>query len=100
MSAFNAILSAARFLLIAAIGVVSGCVSTEVSREPQRGSMSAADGRAVVAALLPPGVSDRAGWATGIYAAFAAMEISASPENVCSVVAITEQESTFRTDPA
>ncbi len=43
--------------------------------------------------------SDRAGWATDIYAAFATQDIAATPENICAVLAVTEQESTFRADP-
>lgn len=62
-------------------------------------SVSAADGRALVARLLPPGIADRYGWATDIYAAFAAMEIAPIPENICAVVAVTEQESNFHADP-
>jgi hypothetical protein len=61
--------------------------------------VSATEGRALVGRLLPASIADRAGWATDIYAAFAAMEIAPTPENICAVVAITEQESSFRTDP-
>lgn len=52
-----------------------------------------------MASLLPPDVPDRGGWATDIYAAFAAMELVPSAENICAVVAVTEQESGFRANP-
>jgi len=61
--------------------------------------VSATEGRALVGRLLPAGIADRTGWATDIYAAFAAMEIAPTPENICAVVAITEQESSFHADP-
>ena len=44
--------------------------------------ISATEGRALVGGLLPDGVKDRAGWATDIYAAFAALDIAPTPENI------------------
>ena len=49
--------------------------------------------------LLPDGVKDRAGWATDIYAAFAALDIPPTPENICAAIAVTGQESGFQVDP-
>ena len=45
--------------------------------------------------LIPANAGDRRGWATDITAAFAAQGIEPSDENLCSVLAVTEQESTF-----
>lgn len=53
-----------------------------------------------VAQYLPESISDRSGWASDIYTAFAALHLAASPRNICSVVAIAEQESGFKADPA
>jgi uncharacterized protein DUF1615 len=53
----------------------------------------------LVSRLLPDSVKDRAGWATDIYAAFAALDISPTPENICATVAVTGQESGFQVDP-
>jgi len=50
--------------------------------------------------LLPSALPDRAGWAADIHAAFVSQGIPASSENVCAVLAITEQESSFRADPS
>ena len=50
--------------------------------------------------LLPAKTVDREGWATDIYVAFAAQQISPTTQNICSVLAVTEQESTFQADPA
>ena len=61
--------------------------------------MTADEGRALVARLLPESVRERSGWATDIYAAFAALEIEPSRENLCSAIAVTGQESGFQADP-
>lgn len=49
--------------------------------------------------VLPKTVSDRAGWAKDIQVAFTELEIEPSYENLCSVLAVTEQESTFQVAP-
>jgi hypothetical protein len=49
--------------------------------------------------LLPTTVNDRQGWATDIQVAFTTQKIDASNENLCAVLAVTEQESTFQADP-
>ena len=49
--------------------------------------------------LIPANAGDRRGWATDITAAFAAQGIEPSDENLCSVLAVTEQESTFQANP-
>ena len=61
--------------------------------------MSPEAARELMERAIPPPVQDRAGWATDMYVAFAAMEIPVTPENVCAVVAITDQESNFQVDP-
>ncbi|NMO16881.1 DUF1615 domain-containing protein [Pyxidicoccus fallax] len=55
---------------------------------------------AQVARLLPQKVEDREGWARDILAALEAEEIAPSPPAVCSVIAVIEQESGFKSDPA
>ncbi|MEO8080226.1 MAG: DUF1615 family protein, partial [Caldimonas sp.] len=74
--------------------VVAGC-STAPPSAPARPE----DVRARIAELLPRSVVDRPGWAIDIYSAFDALRIEASPENVCAVLAVAEQESTYRADP-
>ena len=69
------------------------------SPTPSYRPISATEGRALVGRLLPDGVKDRAGWATDIYAAFAALDIPPTPENICAAVAVTGQESGFQVDP-
>jgi len=55
--------------------------------------------RANIAALIPSNVSNRAAWAIDIYAALEALEIAPTNENICAVIAVTQQESTFQATP-
>ena len=60
--------------------------------------ISATEGRALVGRLLPDAVKDRAGWATDIYAAFAALDIAPTPRTSVPP-SPTGQESGFQVDP-
>ena len=53
-----------------------------------------------LASLVPASVPDRSGWALDIAAAFAALGIAPTNEHACSVLAVVEQESTYRADPS
>src|SRR6186713_3227666 len=88
------------FAIYLAVVALAACATTEDSSRPPGPGLTAAQGRALVARLLPDGVSDRSGWATDIYAAIAVLAIAPSGENLCAAIAITEQESGFRVDPA
>ncbi|HSR65839.1 MAG TPA: DUF1615 domain-containing protein, partial [Xanthomonadaceae bacterium] len=55
--------------------------------------------RARIVRLLPARTPDRAGWAADIQAAFAAMDIAPSRENLCATLAVAGQESNFVVDP-
>lgn len=77
--------------------VLAGCASDP--RIDRSVGPSPAERRAAIQQLLPSGLADRTGWATDIDVAFATLDIAPTPENVCAVVAVTEQESTFRADP-
>jgi hypothetical protein len=59
-----------------------------------------AEGRALIARLMPPNVSERSGWATDIYAAMNTLEVPVTPDYICAIVAVTDQESNFRVDPS
>jgi hypothetical protein len=91
-------ITAARSLLmvIAFSTILSGCATPDVATAPTKPEQVA--GRIVQ--LLPPTLPDRAGWAADIYAAFSTQGIAPSTENLCAVLAITEQESSFRADPS
>ena len=62
-------------------------------------TLSQEEGRALVVKYLPTKVADREGWAGDIYTAFSVQQIAPTPENICSAVAIIEQESSFQADP-
>jgi len=76
--------------------VIAGCSSQSTQTLPGR---TPAQARARVLQLLPANVADRQGWANDIYTAFAAQKLEPNDENLCSVLAVTEQESTFQADP-
>lgn len=48
---------------------------------------------------IPNSASDRAGWADDIYTGFTSQGIEPTRENVCAVVAVIEQESSFQVNP-
>ena len=83
------------------LALLAGCAS----RAPEAPAPAAAapptpsQVRARIAQLLPASLNDRAGWAADIYAAFAVMQIAPTPQNLCAVLAVAEQESGFRVDP-
>lgn len=85
----------AHHALLAAILAVGlgGCADTASQRTPE-------EVRAQLRQLIPASVPDRAGWAADIQGALAALEIEPSPQNLCAVLAVTEQESTYTANPA
>jgi hypothetical protein len=82
---------------IVALLVLAGCGSQRTQQAPVR---TPAEVKAEIVRLLPANAVDRQGWATDIYAAFAAQKIETTTQNLCSVLAVTEQESTFQADPS
>jgi predicted small lipoprotein YifL len=81
---------------LAALLVLAGCGTQRPQEPPARKPVEV---KAEIVRLLPAKTVDRQGWATDIYAAFAAQNIYPSTQNLCSVLAVTEQESTFQVDP-
>lgn len=84
-----------RILSLLALLLLAGCST----KTPQQPAERPADVQAKIVKLLPAKVSDRQGWAQVIIAAFAAQGIEPGNENLCSVLAVTEQESNFQADP-
>jgi hypothetical protein len=87
-----------RCLAVAAIATLAGCAGDEYLREPSQPRPE--EVRAQIAGLMPRNTPDRAGWAVDIYAAFAALAIPPTTDNLCAVLAVAEQESTFSANPA
>ncbi|MFL6572474.1 MAG: DUF1615 domain-containing protein [Burkholderiales bacterium] len=99
-------------LAAAVLVLLAGCATT--TRDPLPGAQQQRSGGqqqrteggaivrgpALVEELLPTRLADRRGWAEDMYAALAALRIEPTAENVCAVIAIVEQESSFRVDPA
>ena len=84
-----------RLILASVLAALAGCASEPTSAPPPRPE----EARAQIVALLPPALADRPGWAVDIYAALAALRIEPRAENICAVLAVTEQESSYRADP-
>ncbi len=78
--------------------LLAGCAVPGRMSEPA--GMGPTEAREAIVRLLPAGTDDRAGWATDIHAALATLELPSTPANLCAVLAIAEQESGFRADPA
>ncbi|MEO7335919.1 MAG: DUF1615 domain-containing protein [Caldimonas sp.] len=84
---------------VAALAVVlAGCSLPQRPIEPV--GMGPTEARAAIVRVLPATTSDRAGWATDVHAALATLGLPSTPENLCAVLAVAEQESGFRGDPA
>ena len=65
-----------------------------------QGPSAVVRGPALVEELLPAHLGDRRGWAEDMYAAMMALRVEPTTENICAVIAIVEQESSFRVDPS
>lgn len=82
----------------AAAALLAGCSVPGRIAEPA--GFGPTEAREAIQRVLPPHVADRAGWAADIHAALATQELPSTPENLCAVLAVTEQESSFQADPA
>jgi hypothetical protein len=82
--------------VLAAFVALGGCATQQRTQAPAR---RPAEVRAQILRLLPARTVDRQGWATDIYAAFAALDIEPTGQNLCATLAVAEQESTFIADP-
>lgn len=81
---------------LALVGLtLAGCASPP-PRKPVR---DAAEMHAQLVTLIPAATRDRDGWADDIQFAFGALDLIPSTENLCAVLAVVAQESTFEADP-
>ncbi len=81
--------------LLLALGLLlplAGCNSLDPGPSPEQV-------RATLLRKLPATLHDREGWASDIQTAFAAQHLPPSDANLCAVLAVIEQESTYRADP-
>ena len=73
-----------------------GCAGEVTRPAPQRTPESI---QADIQALIPVRVTQRAAWAVDLQLVFAGLKLDPSTENLCAVLAVTEQESSFSADP-
>lgn len=85
-----------RLFTIVGIGTICGCVNQPHTRlTPVDPDVA----RAEIARLLPRHITASEGWAVDIFAAFEALNLAPTSQNICAVVAVTQQESTFQVNP-
>jgi hypothetical protein len=82
--------------LLAAFLFLDGCSSGSPSREQPIDPDAA---RSQIRQLIPASVQNRDGWAIDMFAAFEALEIRPTTQNICAVIAVAQQESGFQADP-
>ena len=92
-SAFHAALSA-----MSLVAVLAGCAVPTPAPKPE--GMGPTEARRVLATVLQDKTTDADGWATDIHAALATLELPSTAQNLCAVMAVIEQESSYRADPA
>ena len=63
-------------LALGLLALLSGCATVEEPHPPGYRPLTAAEGRALVARLLPDNVKERSLWATDMYAAFATLDLA------------------------
>lgn len=75
-----------------ALAILAASCANERAGGPK---ISEVDARTLIERSLPLSATDKTGWADDIYAAFKTQQIEPTRENVCAVVAVIEQESSF-----
>ena len=70
-----------------------------ISTTPPPTRQPAANPRQLLSKLLPDYVKPRDAWRDDIANSFTALQLTPSAENLCAVIAVIEQESTFQADP-
>lgn len=84
-----------RFTLLAGLAL-TGCTSQKpVLKEGEK----PVDVAAVVRQKMPASVKEREQWAQSIATAFEKQKLAPTQENVCSVLAVAQQESNYQADP-
>ncbi len=87
--------SLSRPLVLLCLLALAGCVTA-----PPVPTRPAADTRSEIVRRMPSKVVDRERWAADIETAFATQRIEPNSENICAVLAVTEQESGYVANPA
>lgn len=76
--------------------ILVGCGSQAPALKPGE---KAVDVASVVRQKLPASLADRNAWADDLARTFAEQKLAPTEENICSVLAVVQQESTYQADP-
>lgn len=82
--------------LLAAL-VLAGCA--EQGAAPLKKGEKPVDVASVVRQKMPASVKDRDQWASALAKTFDSQKIAPTEENICSVLAVAQQESMYQSDP-
>ncbi|WP_137849230.1 DUF1615 domain-containing protein [Enterobacter sp. 2VL] len=85
-------------LSLLAAFVLAGCA--EKGAEPLKKGEKPVDVASVVRQKMPASVKDRNQWADALAKTFESQKIAPSEANICSVLAVAQQESMYQSDPA
>lgn len=80
-----------------AVAILAGCSSQ--SGQPVSKGEKPVDVASVVRQKMPASVKDREAWAKDIATTFKSQGLAPTVENICSVLAVAQQESGYQADP-
>lgn len=93
-----------RFGWLLAALIVAGCTTqgplSKKEAEKEQEQEKPLDVASVVRQKIPASVKDRDGWAQDLATTFESQKIAPTLENICSVLAVAQQESNYQSDPA
>jgi hypothetical protein len=81
--------------VLAGVALMSACTNPQLREPPIDPDVA----RAEIAKRIPPKIGNRDVWAVDIFAALESLSIRPTTDNICAVIAVTEQESTFQVHP-
>ena len=84
-----------RAAALAVLALFAGCATPP----PPKPTRTPEEVRAQLVSLIPATIKDRADWAVDIQRAFVFLDLPPSTENLCAVLGVIEQESTYVADP-
>ncbi|WP_393936902.1 DUF1615 domain-containing protein [Aeromonas rivipollensis] len=101
-----------RLCALLAVAVLAGCASEPTPPTPTVEEAAAiakqpkamqprkpADMKSRIVRFLPRQVQDKPGWANDVVTALSTQGLTVNDHNVCSVLAVAEQEATYQADP-
>lgn len=88
---------APRFIPVLAGLILAGCSAERAA--PLKEGEKPVDVASVVRAKMPASVKDRDAWAKDLATTFESQSLAPTLENICSVLAVAQQESNYQADP-